>query len=619
MCGIAGKLFFDRQRSVDIQEIKRMADTIAHRGPDDDGYYVKDNVGLGFRRLSIIDLHTGHQPLSNAHGNIWITFNGEVYNYQEEREKLIQKGYQFKTRTDTEVIVNLYEEYGENCVDHLRGMFAFVIWDQRKNLLFGARDRFGIKPFYYYLDNEQFVWGSEIKVIRAANGVQYDLNAAALDDYVTYGYILSERSIFTTIKKLKPGFTFVLNMNNGSFQERKYWDIGFQPDFSIKESEWEERVLALIQESVKLRMIADVPLGAFLSGGIDSSAVVAMMAMASDRPIKTFSIGFKEAKFNELEHARVLAEKYGTEHHEMIVEPESIGLMDTLVDAYDEPFADSSAIPTYYVSKFAREHVTVALSGDGGDEVFAGYTRYAKMKKLHERPLNNRFVNSAVFGSMNSLLPDSMAGKGLSYYLSLDSGHIGAYMGIFKPYERERMYTATMKERLAGQWSENHMISTIDSIDADFISKMQGNDMKNYLVDDILTKVDRVSMANSLEVRVPLLDHKLFELSAKIPSHFKINDKGLKMILKNTMKPYLPQSTIGHPKQGFGVPLSVWFKDDLRQYVNDLLLSDSALIKEYITPAQTKKIIEGHLKGTRDFSFKIWNLLFLESWLQRNK
>ncbi|MBP9150862.1 MAG: asparagine synthase (glutamine-hydrolyzing) [Flavobacteriales bacterium] len=619
MCGIAGKLFFDRQRSVDIQEIKRMADTIAHRGPDDDGYYVKDNVGLGFRRLSIIDLHTGHQPLSNAHGNIWITFNGEVYNYQEEREKLIQKGYQFKTRTDTEVIVNLYEEYGENCVDHLRGMFAFVIWDQRKNLLFGARDRFGIKPFYYYLDNEQFVWGSEIKVIRAANGVQYDLNAAALDDYVTYGYILSERSIFTTIKKLKPGFTFVLNMNNGSFQERKYWDIGFQPDFSIKESEWEERVLALIQESVKLRMIADVPLGAFLSGGIDSSAVVAMMAMASDRPIKTFSIGFKEAKFNELEHARVLAEKYGTEHHEMIVEPESIGLMDTLVDAYDEPFADSSAIPTYYVSKFAREHVTVALSGDGGDEVFAGYTRYSKMKKLHERPLNNRFVNSAVFGSMHSLLPDSMAGKGLSYYLSLDSGHIGAYMGIFKPYERERMYTATMKERLAGQWSENHMISTIDSIDADFISKMQGNDMKNYLVDDILTKVDRVSMANSLEVRVPLLDHKLFELSAKIPSHFKINDKGLKMILKNTMKPYLPQSTIGHPKQGFGVPLSVWFKDDLRQYVNDLLLSDSALIKEYITPAQTKKIIEGHLKGTRDFSFKIWNLLFLESWLQRNK
>jgi len=383
MCGITGKIYFDFNYKIESKELKEMTNAIIHRGPDDEGYYMDNNIGLGFRRLSIIDLKSGHQPLSDNSGRFWITFNGEVYNFQEERIALQKKGYVFKTNTDTEVIVNLYAEYKEKCLEHLRGMFAFVIWDKKEKILFGARDRFGIKPFHYYMDNEKFVWGSEIKSILASSNIEKTISLSSLDYYFAYGYSKREHTIYENIKKLKPGSYFYLNPNKPKeLNIKTYWQIDFQPDYSKNENYWKEKIYETLDAAVKMRMISDVPLGAFLSGGVDSSTVVALMAQNSDKAIKTFSIGFKEEKYNELQYARLLAKKYNTDHHELIVEPESIDLLPKLVSAYDEPFADSSAIPTYYVSKFTREYVTVALSGDGGDELFAGYHSYPKMLGL---------------------------------------------------------------------------------------------------------------------------------------------------------------------------------------------------------------------------------------------
>ena len=389
MCGITGIVYNNKDREVDTAVLKKMTDAISHRGPDDEGFYINNNVGLGFRRLSIIDLSTGHQPLSNQDESVYIIFNGEIYNYQEQRQLLKQKGYIFKTTTDTEVILHLYEEYGVNCLQFLRGMFAFAVWDNNKQQLFCARDRFGIKPFYYYKDEEKFVFGSEIKAILKAGNINKKLSNDALDSYLAFGYITSDLSVYENIKKLQPAHYLLLSFNdNKSIQINKYWEINFEPDYSKTENQWKEELEACFSETVKLHMISDVPLGAFLSGGIDSSSVVAMMAKNSNFPVRTFSIGFKEEKFSELNFAHEIADKYGCEHHEQIVEPESISLLPKLVSAYDEPFGDSSAIPTYYVSKLARQYVTVALSGDGGDELFAGYDIYKRFKKINSFPFN---------------------------------------------------------------------------------------------------------------------------------------------------------------------------------------------------------------------------------------
>ncbi len=390
MCGIVGTLNFDKEKLVDSAVLKRMTDILFHRGPDDEGFYIQQNIGLGFRRLSIIDLNTGHQPLANSNNSVYIVFNGEIYNYQEQREILKKKGYQFKTLTDTEVILHLYEEYGVDCLQYLRGMFAFAIWDNNKKQLFCARDRFGIKPFYYYLDSQKFVFGSEIKAILKNEEIDKTLSYDAIDSYFTFGYITSDISIYKNIKKLQPGHYLLISFKDKvSIDIQRYWDIYFEPDYSKSQDQWKEEIESCLLETVKLHMISDVPLGAFLSGGIDSSSVVAMMAKNSNRPIKTFSIGFKEQKYNELIYAREIAVRYGCEHYEQIIEPESISLLPSLVSAFDEPFADSSAIPTYFVSKLAREHVTVALSGDGGDELFAGYSIYNYLNRI-----NTSFFNS---------------------------------------------------------------------------------------------------------------------------------------------------------------------------------------------------------------------------------
>lgn len=614
MCGITGKIFFDKERNISSEELKSMTDVIYHRGPDDEGNYINKNVGLGFRRLSIIDLKTGHQPLSNSNDSLWITFNGEVYNFKELRIHLENKGYSFKTNTDTETILLMYQEYGSKCVDYLRGMFAFVIWDENKKQLFGARDRFGIKPFHYYIDDEKFVWGSEIKSILKSNNVDKTLNIESLDYYFTYGYTPRNRSIYKEIKKLQPGHYFILKpYDQNKIDINQYWKVSYTPDYSKTESYWKEALYETLSEAVKMRMISDVPLGAFLSGGIDSSTVVALMSLQSNNPVKTFSIGFKEEKFNELKYARLLAEKYKTEHHEFIVEPESLDLLPKLVAGYDEPFADSSAIPTYYVSKFTREHVTVALSGDGGDELFAGYDSYSKMISLRDKRINSKLL----FSTLNKIIPDYMFGKGLTYYRSKDKDVIGAYFCFWKDYERGKIYKSELSKKLDKNYSEKIKEKILITKEGNFLSKMQQLDMETYMVDDILTKVDRASMLNSLEARVPLLDHKFAELSFTIPSELKMNGNIKKYILKETFKDILPEEIITHKKQGFAMPLSIWFKDNLKDYSYETLLNSNKLY-DFLNKNQVKQILDNHQKGLRDYSAKIWSLLFFNEWLNQN-
>src|ERR1035437_1289490 len=498
-------------------------------------------------------------------------------------------------------------------------MFAFAIWDNNKQQLFCARDRFGIKPFYYYTDRDKFVFGSEIKAILKSGDIDKTLSYEALDSYFAFGYITIDLSIYKKIKKLQSAHYLLLSFNDKvTLEIKRYWEIRFEPDYSKTENQWSEEIESALSETVKLHMISDVPLGAFLSGGIDSSSVVAMMAKHSTQPIKTFSIGFKEQKFNELKYAGEMAKKYNCEHHEQIVEPESISLLSKLVKAYDEPFADSSAIPTYYVSKLAREYVTVALSGDGGDELFAGYDDYNSFNKMYSYPFNFKspLFNKLIWGNLHKLIPERGKGKSTSYILSKNKEYMGAYGTLYSKNERCKLilgnYSASNDAGASESFREEILRNAISD---DFISRLQNLDMQTYLVDDILTKVDRASMMNSLETRVPLLDHKFAELSFQIPWNYKLKGKNQKYILKLAMSANLPTSILNHPKQGFGVPLSLWFKNDLSEYVNDTLLSPGSLLSSYLNKNYVRKIIENKTR-IGDFSTRIWSLLFFEEWLK---
>ncbi|MDH3697402.1 MAG: asparagine synthase (glutamine-hydrolyzing) [Flavobacteriaceae bacterium] len=619
MCGICGKIHFDIEKPVLQGDIHEMTELIIHRGPDDSGYYVKENVGLGFRRLSIIDLDTGHQPLSNEDRTVWIVFNGEIYNHLELRHQLIAKGHQFKTKTDTETIVHLFEEYGSKCVNFLRGMFAFAIWDEKNKKLFCARDRFGIKPFFYFIDNDRFVFGSEIKCILSQVNSSSALSLPMLDQYLTFGYSSEDRTIYQDIRKLNPAHTIEIE-HRGKIKLTRYWDIDYQPDYSKTEEEWCKLINDKLSETVKAHLMSDVPLGAFLSGGIDSSAVVALMSKNKTSPVKTFSIGFKEAEFNELKYARELSDKYQTEHHEQIVEPESVSLLPQLVDAYDEPFADSSAIPTYFVSKFAREFVTVVLSGDGGDELFAGYNKYQRMNNMRKFNVLPNSVSKYFWGGLHKMIPNSVKGKGATYYLAKPKDSFPAFLSIWQQAERKKLFREELWEKIQRSPAESQRIEFFtNSNSSDFLFNMQKMDMKSYMVDDILTKVDRASMQNSLEVRVPLLDHEFAELTATIPSELKLKGNSKKYIFKKAMKDHLPESIISHKKQGFSVPLKSWFKDDLKDYVNDRLISTNGPLYDYLEPAYVRKVVNEHHSGMRDFNNKIWSLLFLDLWLNSRK
>lgn len=619
MCGICGKVHFDISKPVLQNEIHEMTELIQHRGPDDSGYYLKENVGLGFRRLSIIDLSTGHQPLSNEDDTLWIVFNGEIYNYLSLRQMLIGKGHKFRTKTDTETIVHLFEEYGKDCVKYLRGMFAFAIWDDKNKKLFCARDRFGIKPFFYFIDKDRFIFGSEIKCVLNETHASSQISLPMLDQYMAFGYSSGDGTIYQNINKLRPAHTLEVHQS-GEANITRYWDIHYQPDFSKTEEEWCELLDNKLSESVKIHLMSDVPLGAFLSGGIDSSAVVALMSKYSNSPVKTFSIGFKEAEFNELIYAREIAKKYGTEHHEQIVEPESISLLPKLVDNYDEPFADSSAIPTYYVSKFAREFVTVVLSGDGGDELFVGYDSYQRMKNMQTFNVLPNLLSKYFWGGVHKIIPNSMKGKGAAYYLSKPKHSFPAFLSIWQMAERKRLFRKEFWETIKESPAESRRFAYFTNKESlDFLFNMQKMDMQKYMVDDILTKVDRASMVNSLEVRVPILDHEFAELTATIPSTLKLKGKAKKYIFKKAMKDYLPESILSHKKQGFTTPLKSWFKDDLKEYVNDRLINTNGPLYDYLNPKYVKKIVNEHSSGMRDFNDKIWSLLFLDQWLTSRK
>ena len=622
MCGIAGVVYFDKERKVEPNLLKGMTEAIVHRGPDDEGYYIVQNIGLGFRRLSIIDLNTGHQPLSNEDESIWIVFNGEIYNYKELQSSLINQGHIFKTKSDTETIVHLYEQYGVDCLKFLRGMFAFVIWDSKRNKLFCARDRFGIKPFYYYVDKEKLVFGSEIKAILKCDNIDRTLSSEAIDSYFAFEYVTGDLSIYQNIKKLQPAHYLQLSLSETKkIDIKSYWDIQFEPDYTISQSQWEEEVRNCLTESVKLHMISDVPLGAFLSGGIDSSSVVSIMAQNSDRPIKTFSIGYKDEEFSELKFAKEIAAKYGCDHYEEVLEPESISLLPKLVSYYDEPFADPSAVPTYHVSKLARQHVTVALSGDGGDELFAGYTSYKYYDGIFKSRLNfnSSALNKILWGSIHRIIPNNVKGKFLSYNLSKGKNAAFAYSNTWTEIERRSLFcnkNSYLDYKYDAELKKQRILSS--KVGADHVSTMQYLDMKTYMVDDILTKVDRASMMNSLEVRVPLLDHRFAELTFRIPGNLKFNGEEQKHIFKRAMAPYLPASFLKRPKKGFGVPMSMWFKNDLKEYIEDTLFSKHPLYSEFLDKRYVKKTLQNNGNSMKANSSKIWSLLVFEEWLKQS-
>ena len=597
--------------------IGRMCDVITHRGPDDAGYYVKDGLAIGMRRLSIIDVATGHQPISNEDGSVWIVFNGEIYNFAELRADLIARGHTFQTRTDTETIIHLYEEEGERCVERLRGMFVFAIWDQRQNKLFLARDRAGKKPLHYTLVGGTLVFGSEIKSLLQFPGIKRQPNLEAISDFLSFGYVHDPLTAFQGIHKLPPGHT--MTFRDGKVTTRRYWDFHYdsaeqQPQQS--EAYYAERLRELIADAVRVRLVSEVPLGAFLSGGVDSSTVVAMMARAMDQPVKTFSIGFSEASFDELKYARLTAERYQTDHHEFVVTPDVCKLVEEIVWHHDEPFADASSIPTYVVSKMAREYVTVILSGDGGDELFAGYERYL----VHQG--RDRFERIPAWLRRNIMLPISRAlpraayGKQFLRNISLSGGaRFADSLSYFSADAKQSLLSGEARQLLNGRDSAAAFEKIFAEPDnAEQIERLLYLDSKTYLAGDILTKVDRMSMAHSIEARVPLLDQNLIEFVQTIPAQFKLRGQTTKYILKQAMADLIPKEIVNRPKMGFGVPLRKWLNNELREMLHDTLTDETARQRGLLNPRAVQDLLHEHERGRRDNSLHLWGLLTLELW-----
>ncbi len=621
MCGIAGILSY--RDLVQEEHIRLMTDTLLHRGPDAGGLYINSrelgaqgeewipSVGLGHRRLSIIDLSTGEQPIHNEDRKIWIVFNGEIYNFQGLREELIKAGHGFYTSTDTEVIVHLYEKYGDNCVKYLRGMFAFAIWDQRKKRIFAARDRLGKKPFYYYWDDETLLFASELKGILACPDFKRTIDKKALANYLQYGYIPDPMSIFEGVYKLLPGH--VLTVENEKLAINKYWDISFECKENGSEQEVCEQLFGKLKESVKLRLISDVPLGAFLSGGIDSSTIVAMMAQETSQPVKTFSIGFEESDYNELPYAREVAELYQTDHHEMIVRPGSFDLVEDIIQHFDEPFGDASSIPTYHVSKLASEYVKVVLSGDGGDEVFAGYDSYSAIMYRNKYDKIPKYLRSAI-RMVGETLPDGTRGKNFLYNISLplDERFID-YISHVSLFRNRKLLSGDLlnylraKEDVFEKYFE-------EAKEFDALSRLQYADMKTYLPGDILVKVDRMSMAHSLETRAPLLDQEVVEFVNGLPYRYKLNGGTRKYVFKKVAEKLLPRAILNRKKQGFALPLRYWFKDELKNYIREILFERQTCQRGYFDQKYVRKLFSEYETGRRDYSKLLWHLLVLEVW-----
>lgn len=617
MCGIAGIYHYGDATPVNPQLLRRMCDVIAHRGPDDQGYYVKGPIGLGHRRLSIIDLSSGHQPISNEDNTVWVVFNGEIYNYQELRDGLISSGHQFRTSTDTEVIVHLYEEKGEDFVLSLRGMFAIALWDERRRKLLLARDRVGKKPlFYTVLPGGSLIFGSEIKAIVQNPAVKRKMNVEALDAYLSLLYVPGPATMFDGIYKLQPGH--VLSCTPGKVALREYWDLLYQTEGKPQdENAYIDHFRDLLSNAVKIRLRSDVPLGAFLSGGVDSTTVVAFMAELLEQPVVTCCVGFQEEAHNELPAARQMAAHFRTEHYEHVIEPNIPDLVPRLIQFFDEPFGDSSAIPTYYVSQMARQHVTVALSGDGGDEVFAGYSRHYlhRLERRLRRALG--WMGASLVSTVGVSLP-AVKGRNILRRLGMPADIACAWMHcdhLFNNELKAQLYSDDLRANCeefdvsAGFRSYYNRCSATDPLD-----KALYVDIKTYLADDILVKVDRMSMAHGLEVRAPLLDHKLLEFTATLPTSLKLKGRTTKVLLKRTMAGRVPQQVLTRTKHGFTMPVADWLRKSLRELVEDCLFAPRTLQRGFFNPAFLKHLWAEHLNGRHDFSHHLWLLLMFELW-----
>ncbi|MEQ8765242.1 MAG: asparagine synthase (glutamine-hydrolyzing) [Planctomycetota bacterium] len=625
MCGITGEMRFDGH-VIDAAALQHRTDTLAHRGPDDSGVHVEGPIGLGHRRLSIIDVAGGHQPIFNEDRSIALVFNGEIYNYQEIRSQLVRLGHRFETKSDSEVIVHLYEERGESCVERLRGMFAFALWDRSRRRLLLARDRLGIKPLYYHANGQRLLFASELKAILADPSVSLDVDPDRVLDFFTYGYLPGESAAILGCRRVLPGHTLTIEAD-GRQRSRRYWELPMTAAIGGDEDAHVSSLLDLIDESVKIRLMSEVPLGAFLSGGIDSTAVVDSMSRSSTSDVVTASIGFEEAGYSELAYARETAERLGTRHHEFTVEAHAADILDTLAWHYDEPFADPSAVPTFYVSKLARSKVTVALSGDGGDENFAGYRRYYFDRVENRmRGFFPGFVRQGLIAPLARLypkadwLPRPLRAKTLLQNLCADPAR--AYFDSVSMQRPERILelaTGDWREQLQDYHPFRHFERIYRSCPAsDPVSRAQFVDFHTWLVDDILTKVDRASMAHSLEVRVPLLDHELCEFAARLRPDWKLHGREGKRLLKKALSTRVPPDVLQRRKHGFDMPLKEWLRGELKDRIEQTVFAKSSRLAEYLDPARLRTVWSQHQSGLADHGRLLWACLMFETWHRRH-
>ncbi len=623
MCGIVG-IVNKNGRAAERETLRRMNEAIIHRGPDEDGFYLNGGVGLAMRRLAIIDLAGGQQPIFNSDRTKTIVFNGEIYNFQELRRELKEQGHQFYTHSDTEVIIHLYERDGVDCVRHLRGMFAFAIWDETAKTLFIARDRLGKKPLLYsHQNNGDLIFGSEFRALLAHESVSRAIDLEAIHHYLSFLCVPAPLTAFQQIRKLEPAHWLL--WKNGEIKTERYWLPDFSRKIKISPVEAEEETLRVLGEAVKLRLISEVPLGAFLSGGVDSSAVVALMAEQSTQPVKTFSIGFEEQDFSELKYARIVANHVGAEHHEFIVRPDALEVLPLLVEHYGEPYADSSAIPTYYVARETRRHVTVALNGDGGDESFAGYERYAAMRFAERYRKLPSLLRESVIEKALELIPTSELKRSrardlkrfvraaslspVERYFRWSSAFSTDFKAELYSEEFKRQTAAFETSRILGDWfARGDRLGIVD--------KTMFTDQQTYLPNDLLTKVDIASMAVSLEARSPFLDHKVIEFAASLPEELKLRSTETKSLLKKAASRLVPRSVLYRRKMGFGVPIGKWMRGAMRPFVNETLLSAKSLNRGYFNPSTVKKIVGQHTSGQKDHNQQLWTLLMLELWFQ---
>jgi asparagine synthase (glutamine-hydrolysing) len=610
MCGIAGIVHLDGA-PVLKEDVRRMCDVMRHRGPDDEGLYLGGCAGLGMRRLSIIDLETGRQPIHNENRTVWVVLNGEIYNFHELRRDLETRGHAFYTHTDTETIVHLYEEYGDRCVDHLRGMFAFALWDETQRRLLLARDRLGVKPLYYTEVDGRLAFASELKALLELPYVEPEINWRAASHLFTFLTTPASDSIVQGVRKLPAGHLLVASPGHPA-RVFPYWDVSFDPVRGRSAGDLGEELRSLVDESVRLRLVSDVPLGAFLSGGLDSSAVVATMSRHMPGPVKTFTIGFTDQAFDESAHARRVAREFGTEHHELVLEPEVVDIVEEIAWHLDEPFGDSSAIPTYMVSQLAAKHVKVVLSGDGGDELFAGYDRYLVEARRRAFPLPA--AARWAIGALGASLPRGMKGRNFLRNLALDGPQ--RYLDestLFRRDDLERLLVPEVLDRMAEDDPRGEELGCLAHAGGHWLSAARYMDLKAYLPLDILTKVDRMSMAHSLEAREPLLDHKLVEFAATLPPEMLLRGGTTKWIFKEAMRGILPDDIIDRRKQGFAVPLGRWFRGKLGGFLRDLLLTKRSRERGIFNPSAIEHLVRRHEEG-RPLDLHLWTLLSFELW-----